>query len=525
MQKYFLYARKSTDVEDKQILSIESQLAELRELAKRESIYISDEFVEKRSAKIPGRPIFNTMLSRIQNGEAQGIVCWKIDRLSRNPVDSGKIQWMLQQNIIQHIQTHGQSHYPNDNVLMMSMELGMANEYVRQLSENTARGLRQKARNGDFPGKAPFGYINNSNIKKIAVHQKNAKLVKKLFELYATGSVRLEDLAIILEKSDIKSKNNNRVHVSRVSHIINNPIYYGHFRRAGEIYEGKHEPIISKEIFDKANNVLRGRGRTPDKKTDPRPFCGLMSCGSCGMGITGEIKIKRQKNGTKHLYTYYNCSKKSKTQKCFEPCIRGEELERQLSAKIREYIMPKELATKLFEMLDVEEQKNKHTASVVVLELREEEQNISKNLARLTDVYVAQDIEREDYLKRRRSLMSDKKSVEEKIGRLLRTPSAWIEPTREWIKDALILDEIAKTNDLPSKKISLQKIFGSNLTLKNREAVGNGLNPWAELRSARQNPAKKPFILIVESLLNEARTHFSKNLQVNLISRAERMKV
>ena len=96
MQKYFLYARKSTDVEDKQILSIESQLAELRELAKRESIYISDEFIEKRSAKIPGRPVFNNMLSRIQNGEAQGIVCWKIDRLSRNPVDSGKIQWMLQ---------------------------------------------------------------------------------------------------------------------------------------------------------------------------------------------------------------------------------------------------------------------------------------------------------------------------------------------------------------------------------------------------------------------------------------------
>ena len=187
--------------------------------------------------------------------------------------------------------------------------------------------------------------------------------------------------------------------------------------------------------------------------------------------------------------------------------------------------MPKELATKLFEMLDIEEQKNKHTASVVVLELREEEQNISKNLARLTDVYVAQDIEREDYLKRRRSLMSDKKSVEEKIGRLLRTPSAWIEPTREWIKDALILDEIAKTNDLPSKKISLQKIFGSNLTLKNREAVGNGLNPWAELRSARQNPAKKDLVLIAESLLNEARTHFSKNLSSNLISRAERFVV
>ena len=504
---YFLYARKSTDVEDKQILSIESQLAELRELAKRENLNIADEFIEKRSAKIPGRPIFNTMLSRIQNGEAQGIVCWKIDRLSRNPVDSGKIQWLLQQGIIQHIQTHSQSHYPNDNVLMMSVELGMANEYVRQLSENTARGLRQKARNGDFPSLAPFGYINNPAIKKIAIHKKNAKLVKKMFELYATGSVRLENLAVILEKANVFSKNNNRVHVSRIAHIITNPIYYGHFRHAGEIYEGKHEPIISKELFDRANAVLRKRGRTPNKKTDPRPFCGLLSCGNCGMGITAEIKIKKQKNGNKHFYTYYHCSKKSRRQKCLEPCIRAEELDRQLSNILSEYILPKEWTTKLFAMLDTEELKTKQTASTAVLELREEEKNISKNLARLTDVYVAQDIERSDYLERRRSLMSDKKSVEEKISRLLRTPSAWIEPTREWIKDASILDEIAKTNDLPSKKLFLQKIFGSNLTLKKREAFGNAFSHYAELRSARENFAEKPLSLIAEPPLGfEPRT-------------------
>ena len=495
---YFLYARKSTDVEDKQILSIESQLAELRELAKRENIYISDEFIEKRSAKIPGRPIFNTMLSRIQNGEAQGIVCWKIDRLSRNPVDSGKIQWLLQQGIIQHIQTHGQSHYPNDNVLMMSVELGMANEYIRQLSENTARGLRQKARNGDFPGFAPIGYINNPTTKKIELHRKNAKVVKKLFELYATGKVSLKNLAEFMEKSGIKSRKNNRCNISRISAILTNPIYYGHFRHAGEIYEGKHETIITKELFDKVNSVLRGKSQRLNIQTNPRPLCGLLKCGSCGMGITGEIKIKRQKNGNTHRYVYYHCSKKSKTQKCLEPCIQEKELDCQLSAMLVKHFMPKEWAIKLFAMLDIEEDKANHSASEAVLELREKSEDFSRNLARLTDVYVAQDIERSDYLERRRSLMSEKKSVEEQISRLLRTPSMWIEPTREWIKDALMLDEIAKTNDLPSKKISLQKIFGSNLTLKNREAVGNDLTPWAELRSARQNPAKKPFILFAE---------------------------
>ena len=507
---YFLYARKSTDVEDKQILSIEAQLAELRELAKRENLNIAEEFVEKRSAKIPGRPVFNEMLKRIQAGGVQGIVCWKIDRLSRNPIDSGKIQWMLQQGIIQHIQTHSQSHYQNDNVLMMSVELGMANEYVRQLGENTARGLRQKARNGDFPGLAPFGYINNPAIKKIEVHHKNAKLVKKIFEIYATGSVRLENLATILEKSDVVSKNNNRVHKSRISNILTNPIYYGHFRHAGEIYEGKHQPIITKELFDRANAVLLRRTRVL-KQNDPRPLCSLLSCGSCGMGITGENRVKRQKNGTKHFYTYYHCSKKSKTQKCSEAYIRTEELEQQLSAIISEYYMPEEWAEKLSEMVNIEEKKTEQTAEKAIQELRGNFEEISRNLVRLTDVYVAQDIERSDYLERRRSLMSDKKSIEEQIARLSRTPTMWIEPLRNWIKDAEILDEIAKTDDLPSKKLSLQKIFGSNLFLKSRHAFGNPLKHYASLREARENFAQKDLSLILAGLLNEARTYFEQN--------------
>ncbi|PIQ68026.1 MAG: hypothetical protein COV91_06260 [Candidatus Taylorbacteria bacterium CG11_big_fil_rev_8_21_14_0_20_46_11] len=132
--RYFLYARKSTDVEDKQILSIEAQLIELRALARRDKLDITEEFVEKRSAKAPGRPIFGDMMARIERGEAQGIICWKIDRLARNPVDGGQVQWHLQQGVIKHIQTHDRSHYPNDNVLMMSVELGMANEYIRQLA-------------------------------------------------------------------------------------------------------------------------------------------------------------------------------------------------------------------------------------------------------------------------------------------------------------------------------------------------------------------------------------------------------
>ena len=239
MLQYFLYARKSTDVEDKQILSIEGQLAELREIAKREQLNVVEVFVEKKSAKMPGRPMFGEMMARIQKGEAQGIVCWKIDRLARNPVDGGQIQWLLQNGNIAHIQTHDRSYYPADNVLMMSVELGMATEYIRQLSANTSRGLKHKARMGIYPGVAPFGYQNDPSTKTVVVHRKNAKLVKKMFQLYATGTVCLENLSDILEQAGIRSRGNIRINISRISFILQNPFYYGHFRYTGEIHEGK----------------------------------------------------------------------------------------------------------------------------------------------------------------------------------------------------------------------------------------------------------------------------------------------
>ena len=137
--KYFLYARKSSESEDRQVASIESQLDELKKLTAREGLAITDTLWESKSAKAPGRTVFNQMIERIYKGEAQGILCWKLDRLARNPVDGGNINWMLQQGVIQHIRTYEKSYYPTDNVLMMSVEFGMANQFLRDLSQNTKR--------------------------------------------------------------------------------------------------------------------------------------------------------------------------------------------------------------------------------------------------------------------------------------------------------------------------------------------------------------------------------------------------
>ncbi len=161
-QKYFIYARKSTDVEDKQVLSIEAQLVELRAYAKKEGLLIADELIEKQSAKTPGRKIFGDMLKSIEAGEASGILAWHPDRLARNSVDGGQIVYLLDQTHLQSLK------FPtfwfentSQGKFMLSIAFGQSKYYVDNLSENTKRGLRQKVRRGEFPGNAPVGYIND----------------------------------------------------------------------------------------------------------------------------------------------------------------------------------------------------------------------------------------------------------------------------------------------------------------------------------------------------------------------------
>ena len=502
--QYFLYARKSTDVEDKQVMSIEAQLTELRAIATRDELNIAEEYIEKRSAKIPGRSVFEEMLKRIERGEAQGIICWKIDRLSRNPVDSGRISWLLQQSVIQKIITHDRVYLPQDNVLVMSVEFGMANQYIRDLSVNVARGLRQKARLGIYPSIAPLGYLNDPRLKTIVVDRKKSKLVRAAFELYAQNGSRLEDVANFLFQNGIKtgatrgwSKGGGKsLKRDQISFLLSNPFYYGHFKYSGEMYEGKHTPIVSKDLFDRVQKVLALRSRANHKiENNPQPFCGLLKCSECGCSITAEEKTKYQKNGNVHKYVYYRCTKKRGP--CASSYIRQEKLDLQLSELLSKFVLPKEWADELHKMSERDAADAAQTATASISALRAQIAELDVKITRITDLFVEQDIERDEYLSRKRDLMSEKRSLQERSLLLERNSTAWLEPMQKWIKDASSLDEAAQSDDLPSKKIPLQKIFGSNLTLHAREARGMPQNHWFSLAAAKENHSESNLVPIL----------------------------
>ncbi len=296
--KFIIYCRKSTDTEDKQVLSLESQEKELLQIAKRDNLEIINTYRESRSAKEPGRPIFNTVLSILATGKIDGILCWKIDRLTRNPVDGGHIQWLLQSEKIKCIATFEKNYYPSDNVLLMNIEQAMATQYIRDLSTNVKRGNRAKLERGEWPGKATFGYRNDKASKTVEVDKKAAHYVKRAYDLYATGGYTLKELSDILYTEGLRSSSGNKVFKSKIHTFFTNKFYYGLMERGGSVYVGKHTPIISLELFEKAQDVLLHR-KHPRPQKHFYVARGFLRCGSCDCAITGDIKKG---------FTYYYCT-------------------------------------------------------------------------------------------------------------------------------------------------------------------------------------------------------------------------
>ncbi len=186
--RYIIYARKSTEDEDHQVLSIESQLAELWEFAAKEKLEIVASFQETKTAKEPGRTKFAEMLSLIEKGKADGILAWHPDRLARNAVDGGRIIHLIDKGIIKSLKFPTFWFEPTpQGLFMLQIAFGQSKYYVDNLSENVKRGMRQKIRNGIWPVRAPIGYLNNPKTRIIDVDLEKAPKIRKLFELYATG--------------------------------------------------------------------------------------------------------------------------------------------------------------------------------------------------------------------------------------------------------------------------------------------------------------------------------------------------
>lgn len=485
--KYILYARKSSEAEDRQAASIDAQKDELLKIAKDQGLNIVDILEESQSAKKPGRKIFNSMLERIYKGEANGILCWKLDRLARNPVDGGQISWMLQQSAIAQIVTFGRTYYPTDNVLMMQVELGMANQFIRDLSVNVKRGLQKKVRDGWMPSGAPIGYLNTPNKEKgyktLEKDPERFPLVRRLFDLILTGNYSIAQVWQISRKElnlkTVPRRNIGGHHLSRsgIYALLSNPFYYGWFEfplHSGNWHQGAHEPMISKEEFDKVQRIM---GRT----SQPRPreerlfaFTGMMKCGVCGCGITAQAKVKRCKNGNVHHYVYYNCTKKRYDTPCTEKHLEVKNLHLQIKGILKDIKISEEYRDWAVRHVHEIRKTEAESDSIALKSKHKECEEVTQQLQSLTLTFTSPAnkdrtlISDQEYQTLKSELMKRKTILEEDLKQKNKAVEQWVELSEATFDFACYAHIWYENGDEKTKRAILA-CLGSNLTIKEKK--------------------------------------------------------
>ncbi len=336
--KYCLYARKSTEQEDKQALSIESQVREMMALAERDGLEIVEVKRESHSSKEVGqRPVYNELISEIRQGKFNGILTWAPDRLARNAGDLGAVVDLMDQQLLHEIRTFSQrfTNNPNEKFLLMILGSQAKLENDNKMV-NVKRGLRARVEMGLWPSVAPTGYLNHPDRNKkceVILDEYRADVIKQMFEKVAENGWSGRKLYHWL-RYEIKfvTKNGKPLTLSNVYIILKSTFYYGEFeypKGGGKWYKGKHEPIITKDLYNRVQIQITNdyAVRSQNKEF---AFTRMITCGLCGSGVTAEEKFKRQKNGNEHHYVYYVCTKFN-DKHC--PCgyIREEELIEQLA--------------------------------------------------------------------------------------------------------------------------------------------------------------------------------------------------
>lgn len=334
---YCLYARKSTESEERQILSIDSQIKEMLMLADREGLEVVIMKRESHSAKETGqRPVFNEIIDELNQGKFNAILTWAPDRISRNAGDLGKIVDLMDAGKLQEIRTFSQrfSNNPNEKFLLMILGSQAKLENDNR-GVNVKRGLRTRCEMGLRPGVAPVGYSNEKHADKkchAIIDPMRAPVIKQIFEKCANEKWSGRRIHQWLKfELNFTSRANKNMTLSSVYLVLQNPFYYGVFEypeKSGNWYQGKHQPLVTKELFDKAQEQLK-RDRIIRSDIKEFAFTKLMVCGLCGSGISADEKFKKLKDGTSNRYVYYGCTR-ARDKNCKSGYIREEELIEQM---------------------------------------------------------------------------------------------------------------------------------------------------------------------------------------------------
>lgn len=329
--EYCIYSRKSSESDERQAMSIDSQIKEMNDLAVREGLFIKEVRQESHSAKMSGqRPVFNQILTDIRSGMFTGILTWAPDRLSRNAGDLGMLVDLMDQEKLVQIKTFSQSftNNPNEKFLLMIL-CSQAKLENDQKGINVKRGIRAKCEQGWRPGMPPIGYYNRAmaGVKDIVVDPDRGETVTEMFRRVAEEGASGRVIKRWFDEVKMSTRKGKGVALSQIYMMLKNPFYHGEFEypiKSGTWYKGSHKPLISREIFDRVQEklVVPIKSKWGGKKFD---FKGIFRCACCGASVIGEEKYRKRKWDKPKHHIYYHCTKKIDYD-CPEPYLTQEDL-------------------------------------------------------------------------------------------------------------------------------------------------------------------------------------------------------